>query len=72
MDDYVNERKKICKECAIMRLTDFGMKCDNRRWLNPETNESSYFKHDGWVKGCGCDIDIKVKRLGNHCPGNKW
>lgn len=31
MDDYVNERKKICKECAIMRLTDFGMKCDNRR-----------------------------------------
>ena len=72
MEDFVEKRLEICRKCAIMRNTEWGMKCDDRKWLNKETNESSFFKKNGWVKGCGCMINSKSKNLNNHCPANKW
>lgn len=72
MEKFIEDRIEICKKCAIARMTEFGLKCDSRKYLNPETNEGSFFKKDGWIKGCGCLIPVKIKNLNNHCPANKW
>ena len=73
MDAFVEKRLAICKNCAIAKIDrEFGLICDSRRYLNPETNESSWFKKDGWIKGCGCFINHKVKNQNNHCPAKLW
>lgn len=71
MEKFIEDRIAICQKCAISRMTEFGLKCDERKYLNPETNESSFFKKDGWKKGCGCLIQVKIKNSNNHCPANK-
>lgn len=72
MEKFVEERLSICKQCAIMRLTEFGMKCDDRKWLDVENNVSSSFNHDGWIRGCGCYCSRKATKLTNHCVADKW
>ena len=72
MKNFIEDRLAICKMCAIARQTEFGLKCDDRKYLNKDTNKSSFFKKDGWVKGCGCMINSKAKNPSNHCPANKW
>lgn len=48
MEEFVNERLAICRECAIVKHTkDMGMQCNGKFWLNPETNEASAFYKDG-------------------------
>ena len=46
MEKFIEDRIEICKKCAIARMTEFGLKCDSRKYLNPETNEGSFFKKD--------------------------
>lgn len=55
-----------------MKSTSAGPKCDNQKWLNPETNESSVFFKDGWIKGCGCLLKYKTTNENNHCPAKRW
>jgi hypothetical protein len=55
-----------------MRNTEWGMKCDDRKWISPDGKEGSFFKHDGWKHGCGCIIASKAKNPNNHCIVNKW
>ncbi len=66
------ERLEICKKCGLARHTEFGIKCDDRKWLDVANNTTSFFKKDGWVKGCGCNCAIRVKNPNNHCVANKW
>lgn len=66
------ERIAICKKCAIARQTEFGLKCDERKWLDIVNNVASFFKKDGWVRGCGCNCQIKAKNPSNHCVAKKW
>lgn len=72
MEEFAEKRMKICEACAIMKSTSAGPKCDNQKWLNPETNESSVFFKDGWIKGCGCLLKYKTTNENNHCPAKKW
>ena len=72
MEDFVKERLEICKNCAIMRMTEFGMKCDDRKWLDPINNISSFLKKDGYKRGCGCYLSSKTKNRANNCPCGKW
>lgn len=73
MEEFVNERLAICRECAIVKHTkDMGMQCNGKLWLNPETNEASAFYKDGWVKGCNCFLNYKAAHVSNHCPAKKW
>ncbi len=72
MEKFIEDRIEICKKCAIALETEFGLKCDSRKYLNPETNESSFFKKDGWIKGCGCICNIKAKNPSNRCVAGKW
>lgn len=72
MEKFVLDRLEICKKCAIMRTTDLGMRCDDRRWLDPINNVASFFKKEGWKKGCGCYLLSKTKNPSNKCPAGKW
>ena len=53
-------------------MTELGMKCDDRKWISPDGTQASFFKKDGWKRGCGCMIQVKVRNAANHCPANKW
>ena len=46
--------------------------CSSILYINPETNDVSIIKKEGYIKGCGCWIPGKVKREQNHCPAKKW
>ena len=47
MEDFIAKRLEICSNCPIMRQTDLGMKCDNRKWISPDGTQGSFFKKDG-------------------------
>ena len=66
------ERLEICRNCPIMRMTEYGMKCDDRKWISPDGEEGSFFKKDGWKHGCGCLLGAKTKNPNNHCVVRKW
>jgi len=72
MEDFVKQRMEICRNCPIMRITEFGMKCDDRKWISPDGQQSSFLKKDGWVKGCGCYINSKAKNPNKHCVIGLW
>lgn len=67
-------RLKICKLCGLYsqnRLMGW-MECNSKLWLNPETNDVSREKKDGYVKGCGCRISAKIRVSAERCPAGKW
>jgi len=72
MEKFVEKRLEICSNCPIMRITEYGMKCDDRKWISPDGKEGSFFKKDGWKKGCGCILNYKVRNASNHCVIRLW
>lgn len=72
METFIEKRLEICKKCPLMRMTEYGMKCDERRWISPDGTQASYFKKDGWKKGCGCYLNSKTRNPNNHCVCGKW
>lgn len=72
MEKFVEERLAICKLCPIVRMTEFGMKCDDRKYISPDGTQGSFFKKDGWKKGCGCRLVNKCANINNHCIVGKW
>lgn len=66
--DFVKERKLICDEC-LLNNNDV---CNKGMYLNPETNQLSYVKKEGYKNGCGCYLPSKQKNESTHCPLNKW
>ena len=66
------ERLAICKKCPLCRITDMGLKCDDRKWISKDGSQASFFKKDGWVRGCGCYLIQKTKNPNNHCIINLW
>ena len=72
METFIEKRLAICKNCPIMRMTEYGMKCDERKWISPDGTQASFFKKLGWKKGCGCMLNSKAKNPNNHCICGKW
>lgn len=66
----INGRLAICMKCPIYSPTK-GM-CNPKLWLNPETNEVSTSAKSGFIRGCGCLINVKVRNMNNHCIAGKW
>ncbi len=64
-------RLNICKRCPLM-LDKFGGICNNRLWINPNTQELSIKELDGYKNGCGCRIRAKITLLNSTCPIGKW
>ena len=63
-----NERLIICSMCPIFS----NGKCNSKLWLNPDTDEVSTYARSGYVRGCGCIINVKAKNPNNHCIAGKW
>lgn len=64
-------RLNICKECPLYSMGVLGAICNSKRYLNPETNEVSYFPEEGFIRGCNCLLETKTKNPSNHCVCGK-
>ena len=63
-------RLKICEHCGIY---DPERKlCNGDLFINPETNDVSISKKEGYFKGCNCYIPRKVLNTKAKCPAGKW
>ena len=63
-------RLRICENCGIY---DVNRKvCNGSLYINPETNDVSIRKKDGYIKGCDCYIPLKVLNAKAKCPAGKW
>lgn len=69
--DFADVRMEICMECPLYTKLHGGM-CNNNLYLNPETNDISYYSKNGYVRGCGCILSHKVVNKNSSCPLKKW
>ena len=69
--DLSEERMKICLKCPIYSELLGGI-CNSKLWINPETDEISLRKKQGYVQGCACRLKAKTTLIKEHCPANKW
>ena len=72
MENFVQKRLEICKKCALCKSTEFGLKCDDRKWLDKVNNIASFFKKEGWIRGCGCLLSYRAAKPSSHCVAGKW
>lgn len=70
-EDLSKERLKICYECPLYS-DKLGGLCNNKLWLNKKTGDVSLYQKDGYIRGCGCVLDRKVKNINSKCPAGKW
>ena len=62
-------RLSICEHCGIY---DPERKlCNGDLYINPETNDVSIEKKDGYIKGCSCYIPRKVLNAKAKCPAGQ-
>ena len=64
-------RMKICKVCPIFQ-NKLGGICNSNLWLNPITNDVSFPKKDGYIRGCGCRLQAKTTLIDEQCEAHKW
>ena len=70
--NLMEERIKICKTCKLYKAdSPLGEICNNKLYLNPKTDEVSYFKKEGFKQGCGCMLRAKTRIVDAKCPINK-
>ncbi len=65
-------RIKICKSCPLFdRNKVLGWVCSNKLWINKD-GEVSKKEKDGFVKGCGCRLEAKLRNMNSKCIISKW
>lgn len=69
-EQIIKNRKELCEKCPI--FNPMKKICNPKLWINPETDEVSSFPKNGYIKGCGCAVYIKMKNLYAHCVAGKW
>lgn len=67
-ESNINDRLEICKNCPIYT----NKRCNSSLWINPETDEVSTYARRGFVRGCGCFVEVKARNQSNHCIAGKW
>lgn len=70
MENYINRRQRICNSCPI-HLEEENI-CDAYSYINPETMEKSKKLKEGFIKGCGCFCEFRIKNINNHCIAGLW
>lgn len=70
MENYINRRQRICNLCPI-HLEEENI-CDAYSYVNPETMEKSKKPKEGFIKGCGCRLDFKIKNINSKCIAGLW
>lgn len=66
----IEKRYEICRKCPICNQ-EKGL-CSAELYLNPETNDISIIPKEGYIKGCGCIVEMKIKKEKSKCPAGKW
>ena len=65
---FIEERLAICDKCPIYSRG----RCNSNLWINPDNDDVSTYAKIGYVRGCNCIINIKVRNRINHCVAGKW
>lgn len=66
------ERIAICEKCPLYKLDKIrGPVCDSNKFISPDGTKWSWFRKDGYVRGCGCGLR-KAKIPANKCIVGKW
>ena len=67
-----DERKSICEKCPLYKIDKLpGPICDSNKYISPDGTKWSWFRKDGYVRGCGCGLR-KAKNPANKCIVGKW
>ena len=70
---FAQERLEICKKCLLYKEDAIrGPICDSNKFISKDGAKWSWFRKDGFVRGCGCGLKRKVKNPNNHCIINLW
>lgn len=73
LSDFAKERLAICKQCLLYKDDpEKGPICNPAKYMSPDGKEVSYFRKEGWIKGCSCSIRFKINNLRSHCIAKKW
>ena len=64
----INDRLEICKKCPIYT----NKRCNSSLWINPSTDEVSTYAKSGFIRGCGCFVEVRARNSSNHCVAGKW
>jgi hypothetical protein len=55
-----DERKSICEKCPLYKIDKVhGPICDSNKYISPDGTKWSWFRKDGYVRGCGCHMTSK-------------
>ena len=68
----IDARIRICRRCPLHTLKDGHEICNPNLYVNPSNDDISLKRKGGYVKGCGCVLDIKVTHDDEHCIAGKW
>ena len=68
-----DERKSICEACPLYKLDKlYGPVCNSNKYISPDGTKWSWFRKDGYVRGCGCHLSGKWKNAKSKCIIAKW
>lgn len=71
IEELTTKRLNICYECPLYKKDLLGERCNSQKYINPKTNEWSFFPKEGYIKGCGCIVTLKAKNPKGHCIAEK-
>ena len=67
------ERLEICNKCPLFKIDKiYGSVCDSNKYISKDGKSWSWFRKDGYVRGCGCHLEHKTKRINGHCIIDLW
>lgn len=69
--DVSQIRMNICKECPIFS-PKYGGLCNEKLYINPDTDDISITEKKGYVQGCGCRLLAKTTLPDEKCVAGKW
>lgn len=69
--DISKNRIEICKNCPLFK-NEWGGICNEKLWLDPDTNTVSIKPKEGYVQGCGCRLLAKTTLPNAKCVAGKW
>ena len=68
--DLLEKRLKICKECPLYMITEYGPRCNKRKFLHPD-GRVSWLPKEGFIQGCNCLIEQRAANPEKHCVCGK-
>lgn len=71
--ELFNERMEICKKCPLYKEDKIrGPICDSNKFISSDGTKWSWFRKEGYIRGCGCHLTSKIRSQNNSCIVGKW